>query len=108
MLESIVQIVVLAGSAFLAGVVNTIAGGGTLLTFPALLRFGNLSGVMANGTSTVALVPGSLAGARGYRSALGKAGPWRGLLVGPSLVGGVVGSLMVTRLPPSYFDALVP
>ena len=108
MLESILQFALLVGSAFAAGVVNTIAGGGTLLTFPSLIRFGGLSSVLANGTSTVALVPGALAGAWGYRRELGEAGPWLTLLAGPSLIGGVVGSFLVTRLSPSYFDMLVP
>jgi uncharacterized membrane protein YfcA len=108
MLEAIFQFVVLAISAFAAGVVNSIAGGGTLLTFPALLRFGKLDEVFANCTSTVALVPGSLAGAWGFRRELGPVGPWMALLVGPSLVGGLVGSLLVTRLPPEYFVAVVP
>lgn len=98
----------LLGSAFLAGIINSVAGGGTLLTFPALLRFGQLTAVLANTTSTVALVPGSISGAWGFRKELVGAGPWVTLLLGPSLVGGVIGSLLVTRLPPAYFSALVP
>jgi uncharacterized membrane protein YfcA len=108
LLESPLQAGLLVGSAFLAGVVNTLAGGGTLLTFPSLIRFGGLGGVLANGTSTTALVPGSLAGAWGYRRELGQAGPWFALLAGPSLAGGTAGALLVTRLPEFYFDALVP
>ncbi|MFM7151120.1 MAG: TSUP family transporter, partial [Gemmataceae bacterium] len=87
----------LLGSAFLAGIINSVAGGGTLLTFPALLRFGQLTAVLANTTSTVALVPGSIGGAWGFRKELVGAGPWLSLLLGPSLVGGVIGSLLVTR-----------
>ena len=52
-------------SAFFAGAINAIAGGGTLLTFPALLAV--LSPVMANGTSTIALLPGSIASFWAYR-----------------------------------------
>ena len=59
--------VLLFGAAFLGGVVNSIAGGGTLITFPALLYFG-LPAVTANATSTVALVPGSLSAFWAYRS----------------------------------------
>ena len=51
--------------AFFAGAMNSIAGGGTLLTFPALTNV--LSAALANATSTVALLPGSIAGAIGYR-----------------------------------------
>jgi uncharacterized membrane protein YfcA len=100
-------------AALAAGVVNSIAGGGTLLTFPALLAvlatLGAAEGaVVANATSTVALVPGSLAGAWGYRREMKQVRCWMYLLVGPSLAGGVVGALLVTRLDPAYFSALVP
>jgi uncharacterized membrane protein YfcA len=96
-----------------AGAVNSIAGGGTLLTFPALLAGLSPLGaadaaVVANATSTVALVPGSLAGAWGYRREMKRARRWLYLLVGPSLAGGVIGALLVTRLDPAYFAALVP
>src|SRR5919206_436567 len=59
----------LCGSAFAAGVMNSVAGGGTLLTFPALT--GVVPPAVANGTSTVALLPGSFAGALGYRRGVG-------------------------------------
>src|SRR5580704_1151737 len=96
-------------TALIAGGVNAIAGGGTLITFPALLAaLGPAAGVLANATSTVALVPGSLAAAWGYRRQLSDARRWLILLIGPSLVGGVIGSLLLTRLNPAWFDALVP
>jgi uncharacterized membrane protein YfcA len=100
-------------TALIAGAVNSIAGGGTLITFPALLAaltpvYGTAAGVLANATSTVALVPGSFAAAWGYRRQLADARRWLVLLIGPSLVGGVIGSLLLTRLNPAYFDALVP
>ncbi len=94
-------------SALIAGVLNAVAGGGTLFTFSALLTAG-LSPVMANATSTVALVPGSLAGGWGYRRELRTASRWTLLLIVPSLVGGVVGTLLVTRLEEKYFSMLVP
>jgi uncharacterized membrane protein YfcA len=100
-------------AALAAGAVNSIAGGGTLLTFPALLAGLSALGtadaaVVANVTSTVALVPGSLAGAWGYRHEMKQARRWLYLLIGPSLAGGVIGALLVTRLDPAYFAALVP
>jgi uncharacterized membrane protein YfcA len=104
--ESPVTYLLLMASALAAGVVNALAGGGTLLTFPTLL--GVVSPVMANGTSTVALVPGSLASAWGYRNELGKVGRWPYLLVVPSLVGGFVGTVLVTDLPEEYFRRLIP
>jgi uncharacterized membrane protein YfcA len=100
-------------AALAAGEVNSIAGGGTLLTFPALMAGLSYRGaadvaVVANATSTVALVPGSLAGAWGYRREMKQARRWLLLLVGPSLVGGVIGALLVTRLDSKYFAVLVP
>ena len=100
-------------AALAGGAVNSIAGGGTLLTFPALLVALSPLGmaeaaVVANATSTVALVPGSLGGAWGYRREMKQSRRWLYLLAGPSLAGGVIGSLLVTRLDPAYFAMLVP
>jgi uncharacterized membrane protein YfcA len=64
--------------------------------------------VVANATSTVALVPGSLAGAWGYRNEMRAARRWTLLLLAPSLLGGAVGTLLVTRLESKYFALLVP
>jgi uncharacterized membrane protein YfcA len=93
-------------AAFGAGVINAVAGGGTLLTFPALLQV--VSPIVANATSTVALVPGSAASAWGYRRELKETRSWILLLAWPSLIGGAVGAFMVTRLPERYFRAAVP
>jgi uncharacterized membrane protein YfcA len=95
-------------AAFAAGAVNSLAGGGTLLTFPALLGSPDVNAVIANATSTVALVPGSIAGAWGYRRELGAVRHWVKLLVWPSLAGGLVGALLVIVLPERYFSRLVP
>jgi uncharacterized membrane protein YfcA len=86
--------------------VNSIAGGGTLLTFPSLLTA--VLPVVANGTSTLATVTGSLSASWGYRQEMRGQGRRLVLLVPPSVVGGMVGSLLVTRLDPKYFDRLVP
>jgi uncharacterized membrane protein YfcA len=102
-------------SAFLAGAINALAGGGTLLTFPslvaALMRGGlpvDEAKLAANVTSTVALVPGSLAGAWGYRRELADARPWLARLLLPSLIGGLVGSLLLVRLSSKVFAVVVP
>jgi uncharacterized membrane protein YfcA len=108
MLDQVVPYALMIGSAFAAGVVNTLAGGGTLLTFPSLMTFGRLSSSAANATSTAALVPGSLSGAWGFRHELGEAARWLPLLLPPSLIGGLLGTLLVTELPPHYFDLMVP
>src|SRR5262249_20858445 len=93
-------------AAFAAGLINAIAGGGTLLTFPALLSV--LPSVVANGTSTVALVPGSLAGAWGYRQEVRASWRWIGLLLIPSVIGGALGTLLVTRLGLRGLSPMVP
>ena len=97
----------LAAAATGAGVVNAIAGGGTLLTFPALLAIG-LSPVAANATNTVALWPGQLSGAWAYRRHLGDEKKLALALAVPSVVGGVLGSLLVLWLPERIFAAVVP
>jgi len=101
-------------SAFLAGGVNALAGGGTLLTFPTLIgvlgpQFGTAAaGVLANGTSTTALVPASLGSAWGFRRELYHLRRFLVWLLPPSIVGAAIGTLLVTRLPPEYFNRLVP
>ena len=96
----------LSGSAFLAGVVNSIAGGGTLLTFPSLLAV--LHPVQANATSTMALLPASLAAGWGYRKEVAETREHLIRLLPPSFVGGIIGSLLVIRLPEKVFAGMVP
>jgi uncharacterized membrane protein YfcA len=95
-------------TAFVAGAINSLAGGGTLLTFPVLLSIPGMSSVLANATSTVALMPGSAAGAWGYRRELSGTRIWLLRLVPPSLIGGFIGSALVVELPDRVFDVAVP
>jgi uncharacterized membrane protein YfcA len=95
-------------AAALAGGVNALAGGGTLLTFPALVTALAPDSIMANGTSTVALAPASFSSAWAYRQDLAKEWRWLKLLIGPSIVGGILGTWVVTSTSEKYFDALVP
>lgn len=97
----------LFGAAFLAGVVNSVAGGGTLITFPALLAAG-LPAVTANATSTVALVPGSLSAFWGYRSEVHGEGRLLLAMAIPSLVGGTLGALAADRTGDALFAKLAP
>ena len=99
---------VLFAAAFFAGVLNTIAGGGTFLTFPALV-FAGVPPVAANATSAVAVFPGYLGGAAGFRREL------RGLdsrllvrLTSVTLLGGLVGSLLLLISSNDAFSAVVP
>jgi uncharacterized membrane protein YfcA len=112
MSDSVTEQCWLAASALAAGAINSVVGGGTLLTFSALLAaldpLGVEAGRVANATSTVALVPGSLAGAWGYRREMHAVRHWTGILLAPSLIGGAVGSLLLTRLEASYLQILVP
>jgi uncharacterized protein len=90
-----------------AGTINTIVGSGTLLTFPVLLAFG-YEPVTANVSNTIGLVPGSVAGAYGYRAELG--GQRRRVLslAIASLLGGIVGAILLLVLPASAFKEIVP
>src|SRR6185369_14196295 len=93
------------------GAVNSVAGGGTLLTFPALFAaLGSSAGaaVLANGTSTAALVPGSISASWGYRREMRAAWRWARILLIPSFLGSAVGSLLVVVLPARWFESLVP
>jgi uncharacterized membrane protein YfcA len=91
----------------LGGGVNAIAGGGTLLTFPALVGLG-VPALTANATSTVALWPGSLSSMWGYRAELRGARGWVVRLTLPSLAGGALGAWLLLRTPPDRFERIVP
>lgn len=91
----------------LGGGVNAIAGGGTLLTFPALVALG-VPALTANATSTVALWPGALSSMWGYRGELRGARAWVVRLTLPSVVGGAVGAWLLLRTPPDQFARIVP
>jgi len=94
-------------AAFAAGVVNSVAGGGTLISFPALIWLG-LPSTIANATNTAALWPGSLASMWGYRRELQGIDPRVLGLAVPSIVGGIVGALLLRLTPTAAFDRLVP
>jgi len=94
-------------SALLGGGVNAIAGGGSFFTFPALV-FTGTPPLAANATSTVALWPGSVASALGYRRALAGQGRLLVPLGVVSLVGGLVGALGVMKTPASTFVVVLP
>lgn len=87
--------------------INSIAGGGTLLTFPALIGLG-VSPVVANATSTVALWPGGLASFWGYRAQIQGIRAWWLHWAIPSLIGGITGALLLIFRPEEEFAALVP
>ncbi len=94
-------------AAFLAGAINSVAGGGTLISFPALIWLG-LNSVTANATSTVAIWPGTVGSSWGYRRELRAAEPRFRVLIIPSLIGGLAGALLLRWTPASTFDRMVP
>ena len=89
------------------GAINAVAGGGTLVTFPTLLLFGTPAR-MANATSTLALVIGTSGSLYGYRQHLGAVKPWLWRFVPISLIGGLIGSAVLTRTEEQLFSKLVP
>ncbi|MFO0982143.1 MAG: sulfite exporter TauE/SafE family protein [Planctomycetota bacterium] len=97
----------LAGAALAAGMVNAIAGGGTLITFPALLAFGTPA-IIANATSTLALVIGTIASVYGYREPIRTVRPWLKALAPASLLGGLLGAVLLTRTDERRFAQMVP
>jgi uncharacterized membrane protein YfcA len=101
------QAAIAFAAAFVAGVINSVAGGGTLVSFPALVWLG-LPSVTANATSTVAIWPGTVGGVWGYRRELREAEPRMMALTIPSLVGGALGAVMLQHTSPGFFDKLVP
>lgn len=104
--EEVLELLAIA-AAFLAGAINSIAGGGTLLTVPTMIWLG-IPAINANATSTVALWPGSLGGALGFRRELALADRRVFALVLPSLAGGLAGAVLLKNTPPEVFELIVP
>lgn len=94
-------------AAFAAGLINSIAGGGTLITFPVLVWLG-LDPKVANATSTVALWPGLFGGLFGYRRELENSSAILLRLGLTSVIGGGIGAWLLIRTPSPTFARLVP
>lgn len=102
------ETVLILCAAFGAGVLNTIAGGGTFLTFPALVFIG-VPPVMANATSAVAVFPGYLGGALGFRDEIAQLDKKQlARLIAITLVGGLIGSLLLLISSNKAFSVVVP
>jgi hypothetical protein len=94
-------------AAAVGAMMNAVAGGGTLITFPALIALG-VPPITANATSTVALWPGTMASMWGYRRELVGARRWAVAFAIPSFVGGIAGALLLLYTPERRFAAIVP
>jgi uncharacterized protein len=100
-------LLLMLAAAFAAGAINSIAGGGTLLTFPVLIWLG-LDAKVANATSTVALWPGLFGGLFGYRKELENSSHILVRLGITSIIGGAVGAWLLIWTPSPTFARLVP
>jgi len=97
----------LAAAAFAAGAVNAVAGGGSLISFPALLVAG-YPAKTANVTNTVALWPGYLGGSLGYRDELRYQRGRIAFLLAPSVLGAIAGSAILLSTSEDAFEVVVP
>ena len=104
---SVLEALLVLAVGFFAGTINTIVGSGSLVTFPVLLAIG-YSPVVANVSNTIGITFGSVSGSFGYRREL--AGQRRRviLLGSGSLLGGIIGGVLLLTLPSSVFDDVVP
>jgi len=101
------EVVVLFIAGIGAGTINTVVGSGSLITFPALLAFG-YPPIIANMTNNMGVLPGGISGAVAYRHELRDQWPRVLKLAVFSLFGGLGGALLLLRLPPAAFKAIVP
>ena len=101
------EFIALIVAAAAAGAINAVAGGGTLVTFPVLLLFGTAP-VVANATSTLALVLGTAGSIFGYRRRIASIRPWLGRFLPASMLGGLLGGILLTRTSNEVFAKLVP
>jgi hypothetical protein len=95
------------GAAFLAGAVNSVAGGGTLISFPVLIALG-LPPVIANATNTVGIWPGTVGSIWGFRRELGRVNRRMFWLLIPAVGGGALGAWLLRTTPAGLFEKLVP
>ena len=101
------EILALFSSALAAGAINAVAGGGTLLTFPALL-FSGVGSVVANATSSFALTAGTAGSLFGFRNQWASTRIWLRRFVPVSIAGSLLGSWLVKRQGEAVFDQVVP
>lgn len=99
--------IIVFSTAVVAGAINSIAAGGSLLTLPTIIWLG-VPSINANATNIVAIWPGSLGSAWAYRRELRDTDPRVYTLIAPSAAGAAAGALLLSRTPTHVFDSLVP
>src|SRR5665647_643970 len=104
---SVIAVLAVVAAGFAAGAVNTIVGSGSLITYPVMVFLG-VPPVTANIANTVGLVPGSLAGAWGYRDKLAGQKKLLVRLGTASVTGAIGGAILLTQLPKATFALVVP
>jgi uncharacterized protein len=106
-MESLLGLAGLFAAAVVAGTINSVAGGGSLISFPSLVAFGQPA-ILANATNTAALWPGTLSSAVAYRRDTLFHRDLLLTLLLPSMVGGLLGAVVLVITPPELFDRVVP
>ncbi|MBV8781742.1 MAG: sulfite exporter TauE/SafE family protein [Phycisphaerae bacterium] len=94
-------------AAFVAGGINSVAGGGTMISFPTLIAVG-MPALLANATNTVGIWPGSLGSIWGFRRELARVHRHYWWLLIPATIGGAIGAILLRLTPSGVFDWLVP
>ena len=106
-IEENMEIILLLGAGILAGAINSLAGGGSFILFPALLLAG-VPPVMANATNTFASLPGYISGAIGFYSDIKKHKAMLVPYISAALVGGFLGAELLLRVTDAQFSIVVP
>ena len=104
---TLTQDLLICGAAFVAGAINSVAGGGTLLSFPALMGVG-VASTIANATNSAALAPGSFASFYGYRKEIFGVRKMLPALALVSVLGALVGAELLLLTPTKLFDKIIP
>ena len=101
------ELIALFGAGLIAGLVNSVAGGGALIMYPLLFSLG-LPPVMTNATIAASIWPGALSSAYGYRKSLKKLPKYYFLLLIPCIFGSIIGASILRRTPDRNFELVVP
>ncbi len=101
------NMIILFAAALLAGALNSVAGGGSFITYPALL-FSGVPPINANTTSTIALWPGTVASVGAYRKEIEAERAGLLPLLIASLIGGTIGALILRNTTQDTFARLLP